>query len=846
MAYQPKSYRKFVATAATATLVATAVSPAAAAPTNAAAPFTDVSERYKEAVDYVVNNNLAVGITETQFGTQESIKRVDAAIMIARALDLDIANAPDSGFTDVPERGKKYVDALKEAGIVSGKTATTFGAADNITRGEMALILAKGYELTGEADHDFTDVSSRYAEAVEALVANGITQGKTATQYGTQDPIKRGEFAIFLYKVETLEAPTPEVTAVEATGPRTLEITGADLDHFGKENISVSDNTVEAISTNGDGTKAFVRVANNFVPGQETTVEITIDEETQEFTFTYEFAADSVAVENGTFDDDTPEQQVSLLINNQQVDYDYLAANGYDVEFQAFDEDGVNVTEEVFADNTTGELETGFDVTDGPLEYQVQATVTKGGTILVSENATIRIVNLDSAASSIDDQEFLNSKGFVQTSGTLVAGETVELEELTVALGSDKLKVESGFKQASSNPAAVSVNGDTLTAEAPGNATITITYGQLTKEVSFKVVAQERELAKVKPEISPVKLLTNGERAVKVQLTDQYGDPVPNTSELEGNITAPTKLIDTHSIQITDSKKGEAELTLNTTEEVGKGSVYFRNDDDEVLGTLAFETSKVVNTAKHVLEITDNSDSDDLTLNIDDEEDRSVVLELARYTSQNVRNGVVHTDDYKVRVTGNAVTTGKEGTELTVTAAEEGTADIAIYDNQDKFLTKVTVRVNDNSPRIAKVNWVNPGTVNYEDEIINYLDVLEVTESATSADVVKGITTSPATAGPVRITDDAVLFVDADADGTLDANEDELGTVYVKSSSDSNFTVAAGTLATAEEYTTAAGDEGTLIFTIVDQNKDGEDEIVASTSVTVDVPGTPAGNDTPQ
>ena len=55
MAYQPKSYRKFVATAATATLVATAVTPAFAAETN----FTDATGQYKEAINYVVEKEIA-------------------------------------------------------------------------------------------------------------------------------------------------------------------------------------------------------------------------------------------------------------------------------------------------------------------------------------------------------------------------------------------------------------------------------------------------------------------------------------------------------------------------------------------------------------------------------------------------------------------------------------------------------------------------------------------------------------------------------------------------------------------------------------------------------------------
>ncbi|PLS17832.1 hypothetical protein CVD28_09025 [Bacillus sp. M6-12] len=211
MAYQPKSYRKFVATAATATIVASALAPVASAAT-----FTDVSDRYKEAVNYLVEQNITQGVTPTQFGVSQNIKRVDAAVMLAKALGLNTATAPASGFTDVPSRAEGAVNALKAAGVVNGKSATTFGADDNLTRGEVALILAKAYAITSVTKQlKFTDVSERYEQAVIALTENGITSGKSETKFGTADAITRGEFAVFVYKVETMET-APKVVAVTA------------------------------------------------------------------------------------------------------------------------------------------------------------------------------------------------------------------------------------------------------------------------------------------------------------------------------------------------------------------------------------------------------------------------------------------------------------------------------------------------------------------------------------------------------------------------------------------------------------------------------------------------------
>lgn len=224
MALKVKSYHKFIASSAAVALVATAVSPA-----QAATPFTDVSDRYKEAVDYLVKEYITKGISETKFGTDLSIKRVDAAVMIAKALELDTSNAPDSGFTDVPARAKAQVDALKEQGIINGKTATSFGSDQDITRGEMALILARAYQLSGDTSKlTFTDVAPRYVEAVAALVEHEVTLGKTKTSFGTIDSVTRGEFALFLYRLapekEAVVEEAPKVTGVSALNATQIEV----------------------------------------------------------------------------------------------------------------------------------------------------------------------------------------------------------------------------------------------------------------------------------------------------------------------------------------------------------------------------------------------------------------------------------------------------------------------------------------------------------------------------------------------------------------------------------------------------------------------------------------------
>ncbi|MGN1385923.1 MAG: S-layer homology domain-containing protein, partial [Bacillus sp. (in: firmicutes)] len=225
MAYQPKSYRKFVATAATATLVATAFAPFASAH-----EFKDVETKYNDAVDFLVSKGVT-GYTDGTFKTQNNIKRIEAAEILAKALGLnEVKDAPASGFTDVPARAVTLINAFKAAGITTGKTETTFGSNDLITRGELAIWIQKAYELKAKEDasNEFTDVADRYKAAVQALVDAEITQGTTETTFGTTANAKRGDFALFVKRAhDVANAPKAEVVveAVEVKDATTVVLT---------------------------------------------------------------------------------------------------------------------------------------------------------------------------------------------------------------------------------------------------------------------------------------------------------------------------------------------------------------------------------------------------------------------------------------------------------------------------------------------------------------------------------------------------------------------------------------------------------------------------------------------
>ncbi len=216
------SFKKLFATSLVAILAVSAIIPSASA---AEHQFTDVNSNYEEAVSFLYEFEIINGKTPTSFGTNLNLTRGDAAVILANTLGLDTENAKSAGFTDLNTRVKGAVNALTEEGIVSGITKDTFGPDLLLSRGGMAKFLNLGFGLEEYAEETpFTDVSGVFTTHIEALYGSGITSGKTPTTFGTNDNIKRGEFANLLYNTIFFFSFTPFAESANIVNPKTIEI----------------------------------------------------------------------------------------------------------------------------------------------------------------------------------------------------------------------------------------------------------------------------------------------------------------------------------------------------------------------------------------------------------------------------------------------------------------------------------------------------------------------------------------------------------------------------------------------------------------------------------------------
>lgn len=160
-----------------------------------------IAELAKRGITYNTTTTRLVNISQ-------SVTRADVATLIAKALDLS-----STSKTKYQDLGKLLTSSraqgLLEAGIMSGVTSTRFGTNTTVTKKEAAIIIANMYRYLNQdlslayniLKTNYTDVESLSYEArqsIAILELFGVVNG-----YGSFNPnntITRGEFAELLYK----------------------------------------------------------------------------------------------------------------------------------------------------------------------------------------------------------------------------------------------------------------------------------------------------------------------------------------------------------------------------------------------------------------------------------------------------------------------------------------------------------------------------------------------------------------------------------------------------------------------------------------------------------------------
>ncbi|GLC87854.1 S-layer homology domain-containing protein [Lysinibacillus piscis] len=168
--------------------------------------FKDIPTNYMyyKEIEYLTNNKIITGQADGTFRPDDKLTRAHAAVIISRALGLDVTNVKNPSLKDVPANHTYYkqIAAVVEAGIMSGKGDQTFDPNGTLTRAQMAKIVALAYQLKGTSTMNFKDVPKDHwaYSFVQQLAANNITTGYKGNIYKPNEAISRAHFGLFLYR----------------------------------------------------------------------------------------------------------------------------------------------------------------------------------------------------------------------------------------------------------------------------------------------------------------------------------------------------------------------------------------------------------------------------------------------------------------------------------------------------------------------------------------------------------------------------------------------------------------------------------------------------------------------
>ncbi|MBP3360014.1 MAG: S-layer homology domain-containing protein [Clostridia bacterium] len=163
----------------------------------------------KAAIEAFAEKGILSGKSKGIFAPDDTMTRAEFVKVIVSALGLVDENAA-ADFDDVSEDAwyYKYVASGKKAGLVSGVSDTHFGAQDNITRQDMAVIVSRIAEIfeikTENGGAEFSDggeISDYAKEAVSRLSGAGIINGMGDGTFSPKSYVTRAQGAKVIYDI---------------------------------------------------------------------------------------------------------------------------------------------------------------------------------------------------------------------------------------------------------------------------------------------------------------------------------------------------------------------------------------------------------------------------------------------------------------------------------------------------------------------------------------------------------------------------------------------------------------------------------------------------------------------
>lgn len=176
-----------------------------------AASFNDVSRNHTliTEIDYLVDRDIIKGYPDGSFKPTDNVTRAQVAVLLTRALGLNTSNVENPNYQDVPVNYTYYkeIAAVHNAGIF--QSAQKFTPEGMVSRGTMAVILQRAFQLKGSDAYNFADVTEQTDgyQAILAVANNRIVRGYQDGTFKPNVALTRAHFSAFMARALTITKP---------------------------------------------------------------------------------------------------------------------------------------------------------------------------------------------------------------------------------------------------------------------------------------------------------------------------------------------------------------------------------------------------------------------------------------------------------------------------------------------------------------------------------------------------------------------------------------------------------------------------------------------------------------
>ncbi|MFJ7952301.1 S-layer homology domain-containing protein [Lysinibacillus sp. NPDC096418] len=265
-----KTKNKWVVSAASAALVASAIVPVASA-----ASFSDIENNdHKDAILALAEAGIISGYTDGTFKPNAVVTRGNVTKLLGKWLVSEgyeipedyktVARFDDLATDSVDQELVQYAALVKDAGVFKGSNNKLMQA-NNMSREQMAVVLVRAlntvYGVDLVADYKAADFESKITdldkanadENREAIIALEYAELTKVTAFNPKNSLTRGQFASFLHRAITNVAPEEAELKVESVTAVNGSLT-VKLAEAAKE-VSVEDFKVSQAINGGTATE---------------------------------------------------------------------------------------------------------------------------------------------------------------------------------------------------------------------------------------------------------------------------------------------------------------------------------------------------------------------------------------------------------------------------------------------------------------------------------------------------------------------------------------------------------------------------------------------------------------